>query len=71
MALLSDEAERAGLDLAFAAALVNLAWAGGQVVGGSALSRLAQGSSDALAYGLIAVVFALAAAALIAPARTA
>ncbi len=36
MALLSDDAETAGLDLAFATALVSLAWAGGQVVGGSA-----------------------------------
>ena len=35
MALLSDNAEAAGLDLAFASALVSLAWAGGQVIGGS------------------------------------
>ena len=37
MALLSDDAEAAGLDLAFATALVSLAWAGGQVLGGSAV----------------------------------
>ncbi len=37
MALLSDDAEAAGLDLAFATALVSLSWAGGQVIGGSAV----------------------------------
>ena len=37
MALLSDDAEAAGLNLAFATALVSLAWAGGQVLGGSAV----------------------------------
>jgi MFS family permease len=35
MALLSDGAVARGLDLGFAAALVNLAWAGGQVIGGT------------------------------------
>jgi MFS family permease len=62
MALLSDESERAGLNLAFATGLVNLSWAGGQVIGGSGLSRLAEGTSDALAYALIATVFAITAA---------
>ncbi len=64
MALLSDESERGGLDLAFAAGLVNLSWAGGQVIGGAALARIADQSSDALAYALIAALFAVTAAAL-------
>jgi MFS family permease len=65
MALLSDESERAGLDLAFATGLVNLSWAGGQVVGGSTLSRLAEQTSDAVAYALVAVLFAATAALLL------
>lgn len=63
MALLSDEAELAGLDLGFAAALVSFAWAGGQVIGGSGLSGLADASSDAVAYALIGGLFALTLAA--------
>ena len=47
MALLSDNAEAAGLDLAFASALVSLAWAGGQVVGGSAFVGFADATTDA------------------------
>jgi MFS family permease len=57
MALLSDNAEAAGLDLAFASALVSLAWAGGQVIGGSALSGFADATTDAASYGLIAAMF--------------
>lgn len=71
MALLSDEAEGAGLNLAFAAALVNLAWAGGHVIGGSALPHLAESTSDATAYVLVASVFAVTAATLLAAHRTA
>jgi MFS family permease len=59
MALLSDNAEAAGLDLAFASALVSLAWAGGQVLGGSAFVGLADATGDAAAYGLIAGLFAV------------
>ena len=59
MALLSDNAEAAGLDLAFATALVSLAWAGGQVFGGSALTALADVSTDATAYAVIASLFAV------------
>lgn len=57
MALLSDNAEGAGLDLAFATALVSLAWAGGQVLGGSAVVSLADETSDALAYTFVAGLF--------------
>lgn len=57
MALLSDNAEAAGLDLAFASALVSLAWAGGQVIGGSPLVALADATTDATAYAVIASLF--------------
>jgi MFS family permease len=70
MALLSDNAERAGLDLAFATALVSLAWAGGQVLGGSAVVSLADATSDGLAYALVASLFALTFAALLARYRS-
>ena len=71
MALLSDEAESGGLNLAFAAALVNLAWAGGHVVGGSALPHFAEATSDAAAYVAVASVFALTTVALLGRRRTA
>jgi MFS family permease len=64
MALLSDSAEAAGIDQAFAFALVNLAWAGGQVVGGSAGAALADAYSDAVPYGICAALLALSLAAL-------
>jgi MFS family permease len=64
MALLSDGAEAAGLDQGYAFALVNLAWAVGQVVGsagGGAAGRL---GGDALPYLVLAGVCALTLAAL-------
>jgi MFS family permease len=57
MALLSDNAEAAGLDLAFASALVSLAWAGGQVLGGSGVASFADVTTDGLAYVLVAALF--------------
>jgi MFS family permease len=54
MALLSDAAEVRGLDLGFAAALVNLAWAGGQVIGGTGSAGLAEATSDAIPYLAVA-----------------
>lgn len=71
MALLSDETEACGVDLAFAVALVNLAWAGGQVLGGSAVSRFAETSSDAAGYAVVAALFAATAAAVVMRPRTA
>ena len=67
MALLSDNSETAGLDLAFATALVSLAWAGGQVVGGSALSALADATTDGTSYALVAALFAITLAAVLGP----
>ena len=54
MALLSEAAEVRGLDLGFAAALVNLAWAGGQVIGGTGSAGLAEATSDAIPYLAVA-----------------
>ncbi len=72
MALLSDVAEASGLDQGFAFALVNLAWAGGQVIGGSAGASLADITSDAVPYLLAAGLFAatLAGLGLLDPARS-
>jgi hypothetical protein len=59
MALLSDGAEAHGLDQALAAALINLAWAGGQIVGSGAGGAAAKTAGDAVpliaAAGLCAV----------------
>ena len=54
MSLLTDEAERRGLDYAYAFALINLAWAPGQALGSSAGGALAQVTSDAVPYLLLA-----------------
>jgi hypothetical protein len=67
MALASDAVEAAGLDQGFAGGIVNLAWAGGQVAGGTGGAALAQASSDAVPYAVIAT---LAAAALVALLRS-
>ena len=55
-ALLSDAAEASGLDQGYAFALVNLAWAGGQVIGGSGGAALADVTSDALPYVIVAAL---------------
>jgi predicted MFS family arabinose efflux permease len=54
MALLSDEAEARGLDYAYAFALINLAWAPGHALGASAGGALAELTSDAVPYLLLA-----------------
>lgn len=58
MALLSDGVEAAGLEQGFGFALVNLVWAGGQVLGSVAGGALAGATSDAVAYVALAVVCA-------------
>jgi MFS family permease len=55
MALLSDAAERAGVEQGFAFALTNLAWAGGQVTGGAAGGSVAQATADAIPYAVLAL----------------
>jgi predicted MFS family arabinose efflux permease len=54
MALLSDEAEASGLDYAYAFALINLAWAPGHALGASGGGALADLTSDAVPYLLLA-----------------
>jgi MFS family permease len=48
MAMLSDAAEASGLDQALAAALMNLAWAGGQILGSGAGGAVAKATGDGL-----------------------
>ncbi|MDW5593480.1 MFS transporter [Conexibacter stalactiti] len=65
MALLSDGAAGAGLDQGMAFALVNLTWAGGQVLGAVAGSGLAEATSDAVPFVLLSAVMALSLVALV------
>jgi len=50
MSLLSDEAERTGLDYAFGFTLVNMAWAPAQIGGAAGGAALAELTSDAVPY---------------------
>jgi MFS family permease len=59
MAMLSDSSEAVGLEQGLAFALANLAWAGGHLIGGAGGARLADATSDAVPYGLLAAVCAL------------
>jgi MFS family permease len=56
MALLSDEAEREGLEYAYAFALINLAWAPGQALGASGGGALAHLTSDTVPYLVLSAV---------------
>jgi hypothetical protein len=58
MAMLSDASEDAGLDLALAFSISNLAWAAGHLVGSGVGGALADATSDAVPYGLLSVVCA-------------
>ena len=58
MALLSDAAEDAGLDLALAFAISNLAWALGHVFGAGVGGAVADATSDAVPYAVLAVACA-------------
>jgi MFS family permease len=55
-AMISDGAERAGLAQGYAFGLFNLAWAGGQVLGGAGSAGLAQATSDIVPYSVLAVL---------------
>ena len=59
-ALLSESADRQGLEQGYAFALVNLAWAGGQIIGGAGGSRAAQLAGDGLPYAICSVMFVIA-----------
>jgi MFS family permease len=63
MAMLSDSAEDHGLDQGLAAGLMNLAWAGGQIVGAGGGGAVAKSAGDGLP---IAVLAGLCAATLVA-----
>jgi MFS family permease len=54
MALLSDAADERGLDQGLAAALMNLAWAGGQIVGSGAGGAVAKAVGDGLPIAITA-----------------
>jgi predicted MFS family arabinose efflux permease len=57
MGLLTDGAERIGLDHGFAFAFFNLSWAGGFAVGSVAGGALAEASADAVPYGIAAALY--------------
>ena len=54
-AMLSDAAEHAGLDQAFAFGISNLAWAGGHFIGAGAGGAIAEATSDFVPYIALAV----------------
>ncbi|MGZ4396948.1 MAG: MFS transporter [Gaiellaceae bacterium] len=64
MSLLADASERQRLDYGYAFALMNLAWAPGQVLGAAAGGALALATADAVPYAMLAAVCALTLAAL-------
>jgi MFS family permease len=65
MAMLSDAAEAVGLDQGLAAALMNLAWAGGQILGSGGGGAIAKITSDALPTGIAAGLCVMTLAALL------
>jgi MFS family permease len=69
MALLSDAAERAGLDQALAFSISNLAWALGHILGGGGGGALADATADAVVYAMLAAACAITLAGLVALAR--
>jgi MFS family permease len=69
MAILSDAAEAAGIDLAFGFGLSNLAWGAGAAIGGSGGGGLAGATTAAEPYLLLAAAVLVTAATLRAPAR--
>jgi MFS family permease len=59
MAMLSDAAEAHGLEQGFAAALMNLAWAAGQIAGAGGGGAVAKSAGDALPTASVAALCAL------------
>jgi predicted MFS family arabinose efflux permease len=58
MAMLSDAAESSGIGLGYAMALINLAWAAGQVVGAGGGGALAKATGDGVPFVISAVLCA-------------
>jgi MFS family permease len=54
MAMLADAAEVHGLDQGLASALTNLAWAGGQILGGAVGGAVAKAAGDGLPFAIVA-----------------
>ena len=59
MTLLTNLAEARGLEIGYASALVNLAWAPGQTLGAAGGGALAHASSDAVPYLSLGIICAL------------
>src|SRR5436309_763647 len=59
IALLSDRADELGVEQAVVFALLNLAWSAGQTGGDAGSARLAQATSDAVPYLILAAVCAV------------
>jgi MFS family permease len=72
MAMLSDAADSRGLSQGYAMALINLAWAAGQIVGAAGGGALAKAAGDALPFALSAILcLATLGLVLVRPVRTA
>jgi MFS family permease len=72
MAMLSDAAEAGGLSQGYAMALINLAWAAGQIVGAAGGGTLAKAAGDGLPFALlVAMCTATLGLVLVRPVRTA
>ena len=53
---MTDATEPAGIELGFGFALLNVAWAPGDAIGAAVGGALAEASSDAVPYGLLAAI---------------
>ena len=53
MALVTDEAEHAGLELVLVLALLNIAWSPGQLIGSTGSGALASATGDSVPYLLV------------------
>jgi MFS family permease len=58
MAMLSDAADSHGLSQGYALALINLAWAGGQIIGAGGGGALAKAAGDAVPFAISAALCA-------------
>jgi MFS family permease len=58
MAMLSDAADASGLDQGLAAALTNLAWAGGQIIGSALGGAIAKSAGDGVPFAIAAALCA-------------
>jgi len=59
MAMITESAERAGIALAVATMLLNLAWAFGETIGAPAAAGLSQATSDAVAFLFLSAIMVL------------